>query len=105
MKTKGTRLNHLPYRALSATVSLLAACLAFASSASAQLNESVFANVTGQTPGTQIGTLNASATLSGGQVVEEATFQLNNSFLYLMNDAQNWQFRYFQIVTTDTDPI
>ena len=46
MKTKGTRLNHLPYRALSATVSLLAACLAFAGSASAQLNESVFANVT-----------------------------------------------------------
>lgn len=105
MKTKGTRLNHLPYRALLATVSLLAACLAFVSSASAQLNQSVFANVTGQVPGTQIGTLNASATLSGGQVVEEATFQLNNSFLYLMNDAQNWQFRYFQIVTVDTDPI
>jgi hypothetical protein len=105
MKAKGTRLLHPPYRAAFVTVSILAACLILISPASAQLNQSVYANVTGQVPGTQIGTLNSSATLSGGQVVEEATFQLNNSFNYLMNDAQNWQFRYFQIVTVDTDPI
>ena len=105
MKAKATRINHRLYRAAFATVSILAVCLALAGPASAQLMQPVDANVTGQVPGTQIGTLDSSATLTGGQVVEEATFQLNNSFLYLMNDAQNWEFRYFQIVTVDTDPI
>jgi hypothetical protein len=61
----------------------------------------VTANVAGMTQ--PIGNLNFSLTPSDGAFVNEATFQLNDAFKSLTND---WgQFRWFQIVTTDTDPI
>ncbi|MBX9790610.1 MAG: hypothetical protein K2Y37_16965 [Pirellulales bacterium] len=61
----------------------------------------VTATVGGQS--VPLGNLNYSLSPSGDAFVNEATFQLNDAFKVLMND---WgQFRWFQIVTTDTDPI
>lgn len=49
-------------------------------------------------PNTQLGSINA--TYAGG--VEEGSFQLDNAQLGLMDDP-DCQFRWFQIVTRDTD--
>jgi hypothetical protein len=61
----------------------------------------VTATVAGQS--VPLGNLNYSLNPSGGNFVNEASFQLNDAFKSLMNDCG--QFRWFQIVTTDTDPI
>ena len=61
----------------------------------------VTATVAGQS--VPLGNLNYSLNASGDNFVNEATFQLNDAFKSLMNDCG--QFRWFQIVTTDTDPI
>lgn len=59
----------------------------------------VFATVNGQ--GQEIGDLTAAV----NNRVHEGLFQLNNNYKYLMNDTHGCQFRIFQMVTNDPDPI
>jgi hypothetical protein len=65
----------------------------------AGLTQPVFGTVNNQLQ--QIGQMDSSV----NNRVEEAKFQLDNAYKYLMDDSKNSQFRYFQIVTNDPDPI
>lgn len=52
---------------------------------------------------TQIGTLTASNAANGSG--ESATFQLASSDQFLMNDAAGTQFRFFQVIYYDDEPV
>ena len=52
-------------------------------------------------PQVTIGTLSAAVTNAG---VQSATFTLNPQFLNLMSDVNNDEFRFFQVITYDSNP-
>lgn len=87
------------YRLVFAAISIFAACLAIGESASASLPQPVYGTVGGQS--VRIGTLESWVR---GNNCEEAWFQLNDDYKYLMCDAQSQQFRYFQISVNDSNP-
>lgn len=67
------------------------------------LTQNIFATVNGTSQ--QIGALDSGLRNSAGNQVEEGLFQLDNAHKYLMNNDHGCQFRYFQIVYHDPDPI
>ena len=64
----------------------------------------IVAQVTANGPAVTIGTLQATLTNPPGSPTEAGTFTLNQQFRNVMSDANGDQFRYFQVITQDSQP-